>query len=195
MSLADDLQKLEDLRQSGALTDEEFEIAKQRVLGGTTSPSASQPTRDGESTDGMAAHLAAIAAQNKVAQLDREWEFEREEFMIQGRRGLRRVPRRRDTLFIGPAAIGSGIVFLVIASSFFGALAGPSDAGFAMMFAFVGTLVMLIIGFSLYHQHQRATEYEAAHQQYQKKRRKLTGEDTGEEDEEKHRHPIIRLPE
>ena len=39
MSLADDLQKLHTLREQGALTDEEFTLAKKRLLdGGATEP-------------------------------------------------------------------------------------------------------------------------------------------------------------
>lgn len=34
MSISDELQKLDELRRSGAITFDEFELAKQRVLGG-----------------------------------------------------------------------------------------------------------------------------------------------------------------
>jgi len=43
MNLADDLQKLQTLREQGALTDEEFALAKKRLLEGTGTESAPQP--------------------------------------------------------------------------------------------------------------------------------------------------------
>ena len=43
MSLSDDLQKLEELRARGALTDEEFLRAKERLLNAASTSSASAP--------------------------------------------------------------------------------------------------------------------------------------------------------
>ena len=50
MSLADDLKKLEDLRRSGALSQEEFARAKERILAGTTARIPTEPkgVRPGE---------------------------------------------------------------------------------------------------------------------------------------------------
>lgn len=45
MSLADDLQKLQNLREQGALTDEEFVLAKKRLLDGTADAPDPQPAR------------------------------------------------------------------------------------------------------------------------------------------------------
>ncbi|MBK7470196.1 MAG: PspC domain-containing protein [Betaproteobacteria bacterium] len=50
MSLADDLQKLHTLREQGALTDEEFTLAKKRLLDGgaaETGPRAERPREPG----------------------------------------------------------------------------------------------------------------------------------------------------
>jgi hypothetical protein len=40
MSIAEEIEKLDQLRKSGALTDEEFQLAKSRVLGGEHPPSS-----------------------------------------------------------------------------------------------------------------------------------------------------------
>jgi hypothetical protein len=40
MSIAEEIEKLDQLRQSGALTDDEFQLAKSRVLGGEPLPSS-----------------------------------------------------------------------------------------------------------------------------------------------------------
>ena len=62
MSIADEIQKLQQLRQSGAINDEEFAAAKARLLGGSAGvqPSAEEPI------------LLSPAAQEKQA---RQWAF------------------------------------------------------------------------------------------------------------------------
>ncbi len=62
MTIADELQKLDELRRSGAISFDEFEIAKRKVLEGP---------QDFTEYD----HLEEIKAQNEVAQLDREWSW------------------------------------------------------------------------------------------------------------------------
>ena len=44
MDMADQLQKLKSLREQGALTEEEFTLAKRRVIDGTPGPAAEQNT-------------------------------------------------------------------------------------------------------------------------------------------------------
>ena len=63
MSLADELQKLEDLRLDGALSDAEFEIAKKKLLqqdglGGRWQSAMDHPD---DRTWGMAIHLSQLA--------------------------------------------------------------------------------------------------------------------------------------
>lgn len=49
MNLADQLQKLQSLREQGALTEEEFVLAKRRVLDGASQSSGEQRTSGGHS--------------------------------------------------------------------------------------------------------------------------------------------------
>src|ERR671923_326531 len=88
MDLADELRKLQDLHASGALTDEEFAAAKARVLAGE--PAGTGPADEGV----MREQLDELRLQNEVARLDREWELERERYMVAGRYGYRYVPTR-----------------------------------------------------------------------------------------------------
>ena len=62
MSIADEIQKLQQLRQSGAINDEEFAAAKARLLGGSAGvqPSTEEPV------------LLSPAAQEKET---RQWAF------------------------------------------------------------------------------------------------------------------------
>ena len=48
MNLADDLQKLHSLREQGALTDEEFTLAKKRLLDGVAEDPKPKPERPSE---------------------------------------------------------------------------------------------------------------------------------------------------
>src|SRR5262245_39381991 len=86
MNIADELRKLQDLHRSGVLTDEEFATAKAAVLAGNTTDdrAGNEPA--------MHAHLEEIKLQNEVARLDREWELEREQYMVAGKYGYRYIP-------------------------------------------------------------------------------------------------------
>src|SRR5690348_5211282 len=95
MNLADELQKLQELHRSGALTDEEFAAAKAAVLakGNTEAAAPTEPV--------LKEHLDEVKRQNQLAQLDREWQNEREQYMIQGRNGMRMVPTRAMSVIGG----------------------------------------------------------------------------------------------
>src|SRR5262249_12264234 len=100
MNIADELRKLQDLHRNGALTDEAFAAAKAAVLakGAAGSDPANEPA--------LQEHLEEIKLQNEVARLDREWELERERYMIAGQDGHRVIPNR------GMSVIG-GIIIAV----------------------------------------------------------------------------------
>jgi len=95
MSLADELTKLNELRFSGALSDAEFEKAKAALLGG--SPAANIDNDQ----------LAAVLRENELARIDREWELERQRYLIRNGYGFRQVP----TAGVGIAAAVVGGVF------------------------------------------------------------------------------------
>jgi len=80
MSIAEEIKKLDNLRRNGTLSHEEFEIAKRKVLEGPQDVTESD-------------HLEEIKAQNEVAQLDREWQIEREKYLITGKYGNKHIPR------------------------------------------------------------------------------------------------------
>src|SRR4051794_19655712 len=104
MSLADELLKLNRLHREGMLTDEEFERAKAAVL---VAPLA-HPAAD---------QLDEIRHQNEVAQLDREWQLERDRYMVVGRYGGRYIPNRATSLIGGVVFAGFGTVWTVMAAS------------------------------------------------------------------------------
>jgi len=109
MSIVDELEKLEDLRRRGVLDDDEFAKAKAALLDGT--PDASeQPLREH-----LADQLAEVKQQNELAQLDREWEIERQQYLIADRWGRRYVPT--PGIAIAVAVFGGvfGLIWTIMA--------------------------------------------------------------------------------
>src|SRR5437868_159166 len=131
MSIADELGKLEELRRSGALTDEEFARAKARVLAGDAVPRPEDDTlRD---------HLAELKRENEVARLDREWQIERERYQMTGRSGYRYTPSKASSVFMGLAIVGFGIIWTMTAFT----MAHGFPDGPAALFPLAGVLFIL----------------------------------------------------
>jgi hypothetical protein len=150
MSIADELLKLNRLHQEGMLSDEEFEKAKAAVL---VAPLA-HPGAD---------HLEEIRNQNEVAQLDREWQNERERYMVVGRYGTRSIPNRATSLIGGVVIAGFGTLWTIMAAS----MGAPG------LFPLFGVLFVLAgVGMSVY-SFIKAGEYEQAYRRYQERRAAL----------------------
>jgi hypothetical protein len=172
MSIADELRKLEELRRSGALTDEEFAQAKARVLAGDPGPRPDDET--------LRNHLAELKLENELARLDREWQVERERYQMTGRGGYRYTPSRASSVVMGLVVVGFGILWTITAAS----MAHGFPDGPAALFPLAGLLFILagvvVSVFSFW----RASQYEEALQRYQRRRaRLLAGDDEAEEDE------------
>jgi hypothetical protein len=162
MSMADELRKLQDLRDAGTLTDEEFASAKARVLAGEST--------DRAAATGVEGHLEEIKRQNDVEQLDREWAMERERYLVTGRYGYRSVPSQGASLLGGIVIVAFGILWTALASGIGG--------GFASMF---GVLFILAgAGISIY-SFIKAGQYELARQQYQRRRAALVNRERRDE--------------
>lgn len=172
MSLADDLIKLEDLRRSGSLTESEFAQAKGALL--DRSPPEPAPPR----ADHLADHLAEVRHQNELAQIDREWQIEREQYMITDRYGRRHVPTAG--FGIAGAVVGGlfGVFWTIMAFAITG---GAPDVGpfpiakiFFPLFGVVFTIAA--IGYGLYAA-SKAQQYQAAFRAYQERRAKAQGQE------------------
>src|SRR5687768_12151 len=97
MSLADELAKLEELRRTGALTETEFAQAKAKLLAADA-----PPARDAV-VEKLGEQLAETRYQNELARIDREWQIEREKYMLTGKYGRRYIP-----------TVGMGLVVAII---------------------------------------------------------------------------------
>jgi Short C-terminal domain len=171
MSLADDLAKLEELRRSGTLTDTEFTQAKAKLLAGEAPASDAVADRLGE-------QLAEVRYQNELARIDREWEIEREKYMLTGRYGRRYLP----TPGMGKATAAFGGIFgLFWTIMAFGILSGAPDEGafsmvkvFFPLFGLVFTIGAIAYGVYMI---KRAEAYNQAFAAYQRRRAAVMPED------------------
>lgn len=155
MSLADEIQKLQDLHGRGVLTDEEFARAKATVLAGPPAGGTADPAA-------LDTHLRQIQQQNELERLDREWKLEREKYMICGRYGSH-IPNEGWNL-VGALVIGGfGIAWTMGAASMDAPAIFPI---FGIVFVVLG-VGQCINGFF------KAGEYDEAQRRYQQRRAKL----------------------
>ena len=155
MSIADELEKLDELRRRGVLSAEEFEAGKQKILSG-----------DGD-TDSYG-QLDEIKAQNEIAELDREWDLDRENYQVRGKYGQRYTPSKTGSLVGGVVIVAFGLFWTAMASSMSSGM--PGGFGFFPLFGvlfIIAGIVMSIRGFA------KASQYDQAQQRYRRRRNEL----------------------
>lgn len=157
MGIGDQLHKLDELRRQGTISEEEFLLAKQKVL--------AEPA-----TDIHEGRLSDISLQNEIMQLDRAWELERENYMVTGRYGSRHIPTKGSSLFGGIIVAVFGAFWTVMAFS----ITGAGAFGIvSLLFPLFGVLFILFgIGTSIF-AFSKASQYEQAFDNYQRQRQQL----------------------
>ena len=172
MSLADDLTKLEELRRAGALTDREFAQAKAKLLAGDPAPA------DSAVVEKLGDQLAETRYQNELARIDREWQIEREKYMISGRYGRRHVPTKGESL-VGGLFIGVFGAFWTVMA--IGITSGAPDAmPFALVKVFFPLFGIAFTVFGVYtgiQAYGKAEAYNQAFAAYQTRRAAVRLED------------------
>ncbi len=104
--------------------------------------------------------------ETEAARIDREWERERERYMIASRYGRRYVPSAAAAVVMGVFSSGFGLLWLFLAFS----AVGPAGGAFGLFFPLFGFLFIAVgIGTSIY-QFRKARRYQAAHADYQRRR-------------------------
>lgn len=164
MSLSNELEKLQQLHDAGALTADEFARAKARVLADETAPS-DEPLRQ-------------IQWQNELARLDREWELEREHYMLTDKHGARHVPQAGQSLLGGVIAVVFGIFWTATASSMTSSMTtnspfGPGAGGPPSFLPLFGVLFIVLGAGAAIHGFRKGAEYEQAYRRYQQRRAEL----------------------
>ena len=174
MSIADDLVKLEELRRGGALTEEEFARAKEAVLAGDARPDV---LIDGDQAGAaLAGHLSEVREQNELARIDREWEMERERYMVHGRYGRRDIPTPVGSIVMALVVGGFGVFWTVMA---FSMSSGFPDEGpmplFKTCFPLFGVLFTVGGVVQAVRAYNKANQYRQAEAAYRARRARAAG--------------------
>lgn len=70
----------------------------------------------GRTTEQMAGNLRVIELQNDLERLDREWDLQRESFMVTGKHGHRSLPSEAGSVIGGGIAVVGGIIWMAFAA-------------------------------------------------------------------------------
>lgn len=171
MSLTDELRKLQELHWSGALTDDEYRRAKEKLISGTPTTSAVDVVTQKK--------LEELERQGELNRLDQEWAAERETYMITGKHGARHLPTKTGSVLGGVFLAGFGILWTVFAAGITSDV--PESMGFARLFPLFGVLFVCFgVGMSI-HSHKKASEYEQAEARYRERRSALLGDEETDE--------------
>lgn len=157
MNLSDELRKLQELHESGALTAEEFAQAKQTVLAKhSTQTEASNPAN-------LQSKLQEVELQNRLLQLDQQWQADSENYMLRGQNG-RYFPTKEGSIVrcILTTGLGFFIALAVVASSSAMAVSSPWLLGIGIFILFVA-IALVLSGF----EYVKAQEYDRAYWDYQ----------------------------
>lgn len=161
MNLSDELRKLQELHDSGALTTEEFTQAKQIALVNHTSERETSNQETSNQAE-VQRRLMEVELQNQLLQLDQDWQTGREIYMIRGNNG-RYFPTIEGSFGKGIFIAACGVAFAIAV-----ALAGAGARGIWLFVIFVG----LAIGKGAY-EYYKAQEYDRAYRNYQYNRDQL----------------------
>ena len=166
MSIAEELQKIEELYAHGTLTRDEFEQAKTKVLAEAAPPPVPADSQ-------TARQIAELQRQNAVAQLDRDWDTERQQYMLRGRYGSRSVPTESGSIFSGIFVSAMGVLVLVLGSI---TASHPDSRGTGALLPLLGVAVILVGIISSVSSYSKAGQYRDAEQRYQENRARLLAE-------------------
>ncbi|WP_157606277.1 SHOCT domain-containing protein [Schlesneria paludicola] len=166
MSLTDELQKLEQLRQNGTLTEDEFTRAKSLLLA-TPAPTL-------EVNPAIETQLSQLRHLSELERIDREWSIERRQYEVVGRYGRRYVPSTGEslaTILLG-GTLGTlwtaGAIVVTSATSSIGLQVSDRTIG-AYLLPGVGILVILISTVFGLSRFIIAQNYRSAYRAYQQR--------------------------
>lgn len=149
---SDELKKLQELFDRGALSADEFAEAKKAVL--------SRYTLEGESdrSKSLQKQMAQLKLETDLLRVEREWNADRERYIIRRNRGGDYIPTHSGSVVQGLCFVILGAVTFVIGGSQFFLIALP-----------VVGLGLLLAAY-LY---SKASQYNVARLQYEKRRAEL----------------------
>jgi hypothetical protein len=145
-------------------------LVVQRTGISTHTESARRPPPERDAPDlamrEMADRMEHLEHQNELMRIDREWEMERERYMVTSRYGRRYVPSMVAAVAMGVISVGFGLVWVFFAFS----MASNAGGAFGAVFPLFGLLFIAVgVGTSIY-QFSKAQQYQSAYTDYQRRR-------------------------
>jgi hypothetical protein len=159
MKATDELRKLEELRSSGTLNDEEFAAAKAAVLIKSRSFGAA------EKLDPIETQIREAALQRKLERLDLEWAEESERFKFDAG-GIRFHISQGASIAIGVGGLVLGLAIAWFLASGSGS-DGQNTSPFLWIWGPVMSLPLLVLSVWLY---RVAGQYAEANTRYEERR-------------------------
>ena len=159
MSISEELQRLDELRRDGVLSNAEFDLAKRQVLEGPDHTEATE-------------QLGEIRAQNEVAQLDREWDLERENYMMTGKYRRQYKPTKAGSVFAGILITAFCVFWVGMANS----MPSFGPMGIASMLPLIGVLFGAFAVSKCIQGFIKAGQFEEAQSKYKLRRNQLLNE-------------------
>ncbi|MBE9226466.1 SHOCT domain-containing protein [Phormidium sp. LEGE 05292] len=156
MNIASEIQKLQDLYRSGAISEKEYAIAKAAILANFV------PGKAITEDSSVQKRLEEMKLIDEVNRLDLDWQSEREKYMVTGKYGNRYVPRKGLEILIGMLFVGVGISLICKAAL----TSNPIQFLMGVFVIFLGVLVGMF-------RYGKACEYERAYQAYLSRRARV----------------------
>lgn len=138
-----------------------------------------------ELSDRVQTHLVRTEQRNALAQLDREWEMDRENYMIATKHGGKHIPTRSESAIAGTVITIFGVFWTIMAlgitgmgAAMMGGPGGPPGV-FALIpcvFPAFGVLFIVLGIYQSMSAYDKATRYESAKARYEARRRQLQSE-------------------
>lgn len=127
-----------------------------------------------ETTEALSDQIEELTRQNKLADLDRRWERDRERFMVKDSEGRLRMPNSGGAVVGGFVAVAFGVVWTAMAIGITSGAPAEGPFGVARIVFPAFGILFIVGGFiAAMNQHQKAGEYRAAEQRYRAERREI----------------------
>lgn len=135
-----------------------------------------------ELSDRMHDHFKRADRREELEDAEREWNREREKYMVSNKQGIKHIPTRTESAIAGTVVTIFGLFWTVMAlgiTSGFGSLGGSGLSPFGWVpcvFPAFGVLFIVLGIYQSVSAYDKASRYERAEAEYERRRRDLLTE-------------------
>jgi LSD1 subclass zinc finger protein len=133
-----------------------------------------------QTTENLSEQVSRLAAQQELADLDREWDRRRQDLMISDQDGRRHVPNSTASTIGGIIAVCFGGFWTIMACG----ITSNSPFGGVGLFPLFGLVFMAFGVYGIFHHNAKAAEYQRAETSYKRQRNKLRKKNRGTVDDQ-----------